>query len=1480
MEGESVCQNYKGTNLDGIQERQIDTDTGDTKEDLLIDAQSPMEICNSKNNVEVKSYLKHTEQENTGKGVEKCVTAKEITNIHLEIHEVITNSTENQIISHGLNSLESRVENVMSNHDVVDAFNLTSKDVNQEQVLESGQEPDRRLINDNSEKHNISPNSCCNNLQILKADDIECMQNQTGEESLADSNVNFYKDDSLAQSNVNFYKDGFKIQVKEECTENIDGLCRRDTDFLSTTGNIDEQQRNIAVNEAMNLNELVTESENVPKHLNSAPKKRGRPKGKSSSKNNPKKSKKTVPNKEKQVCGKKSKSKGKKALNTEPSKINSKTNKFKGAKEMRVEISRLKDSIGGKNQYGGLQKSSKTVAKNKSTSKRKKNSQICKESNSPKKKKARAELSFEPDIYIKQECESSEEDNFDNDPDYFPVKEEAESPVLGRRKKQRIGRPPKIGDNPCKKCEATFPTKRQLQAHQKVHSIPKQYCRFCDFEAKSVVVMMEHEAKHTHEKPFKCDHPDCEYASRSHVDLQRHKSKHSTEKKYKCPYENCDFTTKWQRNIRHHVLRHSDERPYPCHLCIQAFKRVQDLKYHLYRHNDNKPIACDECDFRCKTNFELKCHKLKHSDVRNYACTHPGCTQRTKSKSDLTKHMKIHTNQKDYICDECGKGFRTRACLSKHLQRHSDIRPFSCDICNRAFKVKVALRKHVALHSEYRPYSCEMCGQKFSSKSNKNVHMKTHDYSDRPYPCPICPYAARIQGHLLSHIGSMHGNSYAYFCEACKKPFKRYGQLKVHHVRMHPEVDFGKLKTENHIIQKKRKDTALLKCSCDEDTFAGVDDCINSVLTKTREAIKVKEEDELPSESEERERNEDSEYLPSAMEREGPENAPDAPIIKEKRKRGRPKKNKPSVQIQQLKVKQGGGDMRVQSDIEKLHENLILSEKLSMTTGNDDVKDVKDDSILENLNTEVTLTPLINDEITEDLQVAENSKNDDSAEAPATLTIYEGGFRLPLATKGFEFNFDKTGKKPKSWFMNPDNMHKGAREHQMKYLARKDTEYKYYLRAHRKKMVGRNKVLESLERRRKSAAKRFATGSSNLVKRRHGKAPFRFTKVVEEDDNSVGTQQQSKTAAFSLLDDIPGQTLPKLIFKKKPDQQEEYECIQKEENKVDMQSESNENKEIKDVEGNQGNEPLGDCSSMKTVEEPLGSHSSSIKTTEEPKKGNVQSNIRVCFKKRGRPKGKKLVKDHLKNPTKTPKGKKGQTKKNSQLKDKKSASNKCKLQTKSKKVVRESQENSKVKKKGRPKKSELEKSVQKKSRTSRETSVTPSKRGGRKKTQDMNTRKQSAVGKGKRGKRPKGDFVIEWETGEQEPSLPIKNEVVDPELSRTEPEIAAVPADGCSGNASTGTDVLIPERLTVVDNTTMEAVTSIKIEPQEQVGHHGDSNDGSRASHHGDCKDGSHASHHGNCYDDSHDVNDVPLKLESRVPDDLLVMKDYVNDLE
>ena len=65
----------------------------------------------------------------------------------------------------------------------------------------------------------------------------------------------------------------------------------------------------------------------------------------------------------------------------------------------------------------------------------------------------------------------------------------------------------------------------------------------------------------------------------------------------------------------------------------------------------------------------------------------------------------------------------------------------------------------------------------------------------------------------------------------------------------------------------------------------------------------------------------------------------------------------------------------------------------------------------------------------------------------ATIALYDG-FRLPLATKGFAFNYDKMGTKPKSWFMDPANMmdHR-ARQRQINFVRLQQVKAKLERRA-------------------------------------------------------------------------------------------------------------------------------------------------------------------------------------------------------------------------------------------------------------------------------------------------------------------------------------------------------------------------------------------------------------------------------------------------
>ena len=50
---------------------------------------------------------------------------------------------------------------------------------------------------------------------------------------------------------------------------------------------------------------------------------------------------------------------------------------------------------------------------------------------------------------------------------------------------------------------------------------------------------------------------------------------------------------------------------------------------------------------------------------------------------------------------------------------------FLCDTCHRSYRSRNNLRKHMKIHTDDAP-TCEFCGKKFPSDSDWTLHLRSH----------------------------------------------------------------------------------------------------------------------------------------------------------------------------------------------------------------------------------------------------------------------------------------------------------------------------------------------------------------------------------------------------------------------------------------------------------------------------------------------------------------------------------------------------------------------------------------------------------------------------------------------------------------------------------------------------------------------------------------------------------------------------------
>lgn len=136
-------------------------------------------------------------------------------------------------------------------------------------------------------------------------------------------------------------------------------------------------------------------------------------------------------------------------------------------------------------------------------------------------------------------------------------------------------------------------------------------------------------------------------------------------------------------------------------LCVDACYKTMDGLY----------VSKNICGF--DWSFEIFFEKARETNRnrRQLRCKHNECNKVFKKAWNLFDHMRIHTGEKPFICQQCGRSFAQNGNLTKHMKLH--------------------LKKDRKVHD------CRVCGKKYTEKFNLRVHMKKHKLVSAEKPATL-----------------------------------------------------------------------------------------------------------------------------------------------------------------------------------------------------------------------------------------------------------------------------------------------------------------------------------------------------------------------------------------------------------------------------------------------------------------------------------------------------------------------------------------------------------------------------------------------------------------------------------------------------------------------------------------------------------------------------------------------------------------------
>lgn len=230
--------------------------------------------------------------------------------------------------------------------------------------------------------------------------------------------------------------------------------------------------------------------------------------------------------------------------------------------------------------------------------------------------------------------------------------------------------------------------------------------------------------------------------------------------------ELCDITFATRGTLHRHELLHKNERPFGCDRCDKTFQRRDHLMRHQSVHNASADAQWSQppaSQLTVEDDVDDDSGRLRRpsSDDRQ-----PQPPVEPVEPIELTVSPDVNGDEFDYRCEVCDKTFQSKSNLVRHVALHTTERPFACDRCEKTFSRKEHLQRHVIGHTGIRPFRCPYCKRTFVEQNQQRRHVLEKHAAEAAAAALAQPVEAKVAvaedcgGECVMASGELWGRTY------------------------------------------------------------------------------------------------------------------------------------------------------------------------------------------------------------------------------------------------------------------------------------------------------------------------------------------------------------------------------------------------------------------------------------------------------------------------------------------------------------------------------------------------------------------------------------------------------------------------------------------------------------------------------------------------------------------------------------------------